>query len=283
MINTADVAPDSVERFLTQIDRAYVNLSGRHKIIARHLVATSGQIAFEDIHSFASGCDTHPSTVVRFAKLFGFSGFVEMRRLFRGGAWGQAANRFEHTNHVPGPKETCLQCRGQGGDLVLEEPALPAQVVPASMGCEALHNAVGLLIDARTIWIAGFRNSFAVSVHLDYSLRFTNRPIQLISGLGHLYELETRSIGTGDTLVAISLDHFPRELGVVARIARQNGANMILITDADDSSAVSADVTLLLGSVNRPGDSSVIKAISLVESLVSMYSHRLNRESSSAF
>jgi len=66
-----------------EIRHRYETLSKRLKQVARYMLDNSNSIAFDTIASIAVQASGPPSTLIRFANTFGFSGFNEMKQVFR--------------------------------------------------------------------------------------------------------------------------------------------------------------------------------------------------------
>ena len=71
---------DSLETLRTEIAQQYDELSPRLKQVASYVLDNPNDIALETLSVIAGRCDVQPSTIVRFAKLFGYSGASEMQR-----------------------------------------------------------------------------------------------------------------------------------------------------------------------------------------------------------
>ena len=66
------------------------------------------------------------------------------------------------------------------------------------------YRVAGMLLEAtEVVWICGSRRSFPVAAYLDYALQHTDKRIMLVSGLGSMHEGQTRSVRSGDVIIAI--------------------------------------------------------------------------------
>ena len=75
--------PTQLSLLQDDIRRRYETLSKRLKQVARYILDNSNSIAFDTVASIAQQADVPPSTLIRFANAFGFSGFNEMKQVFR--------------------------------------------------------------------------------------------------------------------------------------------------------------------------------------------------------
>lgn len=114
---------------------------------------------------------TPPSTLTCFANAFDFTGFNEMKQLFRMNLVEETASysdrarlfREMESEAVPETPLDILQEFARSNAQALQQ--LAARAEP-----EMLERAVQLLADADTIYIAGLRRSFSVAAYLTYAL-----------------------------------------------------------------------------------------------------------------
>lgn len=85
-----------------EIRRRYDTLSKRLKQVARYILDNSNSVAFDTVASIAQQADVPPSTLIRFANAFGFSGFNEMKQMFRQHLMEETAN---YTERAPVPPD----------------------------------------------------------------------------------------------------------------------------------------------------------------------------------
>jgi DNA-binding MurR/RpiR family transcriptional regulator len=75
--------PKNYEGIVNLITREYPHLSAGFQQIARFFTQNPNIIALESINSIAAQCGTHPSSLVRFAQNFGYSGFKQLQAVFQ--------------------------------------------------------------------------------------------------------------------------------------------------------------------------------------------------------
>jgi DNA-binding MurR/RpiR family transcriptional regulator len=196
----------TVEELLERISREYENLSRTLKVIALYIEKHRDRLGLMGIQTLAAECDVQPSAVVRFAKHFGFSGFVELQRVFRDGLARQIAASGTYSSRM---RE--LIDSGSGG---LSPINIAREYLTGSMAgmqelrdglqASSFETAVELLANADSIWIAGSRRSFPIAVYLEYALQHTDRRVGLISALGSMHLGQMNSLRKGDVMIAIS-------------------------------------------------------------------------------
>ena len=75
--------PHDFDRLREEFQHRYEGLSPHLQRIAHFALGDPNRFALQTVAETARETDVQPSTVIRFAKVFGFSGFSEMQRVFR--------------------------------------------------------------------------------------------------------------------------------------------------------------------------------------------------------
>ena len=77
------------EHLRNKLVEDYSDLSGRLQQITRYAMTHPNDMALETIAVLAKRTEVPPSSLIRFAKSFGFSGFSEMQKVFQQGLLGR--------------------------------------------------------------------------------------------------------------------------------------------------------------------------------------------------
>ncbi len=173
-----------------EIRRRYDTLSKRLKQVARYILDNSNSVAFDTVASIAQQADVPPSTLIRFANAFGFSGFNEMKQMFKQHLMEETANYTERarlfrqtTSDESSPPETPTEILNMF--TMVNNQAL--QQLAMQTSSDDLERAVALLGEAENIYVIGLRRSFSVASYLTYALRHLDRKAFLIDGLGGMF------------------------------------------------------------------------------------------------
>jgi len=258
---------DGADLLLSRIRSEYDALSPRLKSIAHFVDTHADQVGILDIRSVADQCGVHPSAVVRFAKHFGLSGYADLRRRLRhrvlrslpplGGGHAKPLHDDMSTDGTDGLTESVL-ASGVAAVARLSE----------LLASEDWRSALAMLRDATTIWVMGVGQAFPVAVHLAQALRQTDKTVCLFATLGDLDVCQVGSVRQGDVFVAVELPAYGDETCRVARLAKRNGAQLVLITDSRVS-PLARDTDALLRVEEGPvfGLHSIAAASTLVQLL----------------
>lgn len=254
-----------------EIRRRYDTLSKRLKQVARYILDNSNSVAFDTVASIAQQADVPPSTLIRFANAFGFSGFNEMKQMFKQHLMEETANYTERarlfrqtTTDDATPPETPTEILNM---FTMVNTQALQQLAMQTSG-EDLQRAVALLAEAENIYVIGLRRSFSVASYLTYALRHLDRKAVLIDGLGGMFTEQLSLVGPKDVVVAVSFSPYAREVVELVELGAQRKARQIAITDSQVSPlAAFSDVCFVVREAQVDGFRSQVASLCLAQTL----------------
>ena len=148
----------------TEIQTRYDSLSKRLKQVAQYILDNSDSIVFDTVATIAEKADVPPSTLIRFAAEFGFSGFNEMKQIFRENLMEKTTNyteRLQLSHKIAQSEgeespEDILTIFSQANSQALHQ--LAEQTTN-----EQIYAAAKILKEANNIFIIGLKRSFSVA------------------------------------------------------------------------------------------------------------------------
>jgi DNA-binding MurR/RpiR family transcriptional regulator len=223
-----------IDRLMQQIATEYDALSRQLKLIAQYVEKHRASLMLVRISDIAAACDVQPSAIVRFAQRFGFSGFSEMQDVFRQSYTEQAAATPDYQQRI---RKLIATRDGQlsAGDLTREfigASRAGLDELTGGLDDAQMEAAVNLLHQADNIYVIGVRRSFPVAAYIAYALEHTEKRAHLVSGLGGMHREQMRSARAGDVAIAISFAPYGKETQQCIKLARDNGAKVLVITDS---------------------------------------------------
>lgn len=264
-------------QLLADIGDAYESLSRQLKQIAHYVEQHRDHIGLDRIQDVAQRCEVQPSAVIRFAKRFGFSGYSEMQKIFRDGIAQQIAPSRNYQVRI---RRVIEQAQGRLSSADIADEFIGGSIAGMQEFKRDLHSsvfddAVALLADTQSIWVVGCRRSFAVATYLTYALQHTDKRVELLSGLGGMYEGHLRGVRQGDVMVVTSYAPYAQESLDCARTAAARGARLIAITDSRMSPlAAMAAATLVVHESSTFGFRSLTNTMCLAQSLFIALAYR---------
>ena len=259
-----------LEQLESQIRERYESLSKRLKQVAKYILDNSNSIVFDTVAVIAERADVPPSTLIRFANAFGYSGFNEMKQIFRENLMEETVNYSERAmlfdkidpeNATQGAPNEILNVFAQANNQALLQLA-------NQTSREQLESAVEMLHSANNIFIIGLKRSFSVASYLNYALHHLNCHSYIIDGLGGMFEEQLNLIKPGDVVVAISFSPYAKETLNIMNAVAKNSVKQISITDSQISPLVGfSDVSFIVKEAQVSGFRSQCATMTLVQTL----------------
>jgi DNA-binding MurR/RpiR family transcriptional regulator len=270
--------PDSLELLRKEIAQKYDDLSPRLKQVASYVLDNPNDIALETLAVIASRCNAQPSTIVRFAKVFGYGGASEMQRLFRDEILSAAPS--------PSYSERIRQFRERSDEVDWASPhnvmydfaesnIIALEHLREAVRQEDLDRSLDLMHRAHTVYLAGVRRAFPVAAYLAYSLSHVEKRAFLLDGVAGMTSEQSWMIGPDDVVIAISFRPYADETAAVVAQAVANGAPLIAISDSRLSPVASpADVCFEIKDAEVRQFRSLTASMCLAQTLVISYAYR---------
>lgn len=218
-------------------------LSGRVKLpkrlaqVASFVVAEPEEVALGTAAGIAERAGVQPSTLVRFSKSVGLSGFSELQLLFRDRLRSQVSNYDERL----------LSLKQAEGRNSLAANILDGFFQAATRSLTQLHDridvsqierAAQLLAAADTIYLIAQRRSFPISAYMNYSFGKLGVKTVLIGSPAGTDQETLSFVTERDAAVAISFSPYASATVAHARMVAERKAPLIAITDSPFSPLV---------------------------------------------
>lgn len=224
--------------------------SGR--VVANYLSQHAEEAQYLSISSLARACNVAEATIFRFCRSLGFEGYNEMKI--------SLAQANVTQNPVLGLKlepgtDTQTLCAHAAAGAIEAINGTRSELDPA-----AVDQAAVLLQRARQVFCFGQGGSDILAQ--DIWARFATVSAKFrTAGDSHLQAVTASLMGPEDVVLFISYSGSTRDMMETLRLAKGNGAKIILITRYPDSpGAVLADVVLRCGAQESPLDSGSMPA-----------------------
>jgi len=276
--------PDNLESLRSAITSRYDELSPRLKQVASFVLDNPNDIALETLAVNAKRCDVQPSTIVRFAKVFGYSGATDMQRLFRDEILMSAPS--------PSYSERIRQFHERSGSVdrmlpynVMQEFAesniIALEHLRDAVRKDDLDRSIDLIHNAHTVYLAGVRRAFPVSAYLAYSLSHVEKRAFLLDGVAGMTSEQSWMLGAEDLLIAVSFKPYASETLAVVETAAANGVPIIVISDSHLSPiAKNADVCFEIKDAEVRQFRSLTASMCLAQTLVISYAYKFGLDES---
>ncbi|MGV2989834.1 MurR/RpiR family transcriptional regulator [Vibrio sp. E150_011] len=225
-------AATNLNELENQIRQQHSTLSKRLQQVAHYVLENSNSVAFDTVAVIAKAADVPPSTLIRFANAFGFSGFNELKQIFRQNLVEETTSYTQRTRLVKALNDD--HPREEPEDILYEFAQANAEAMmqlAKLTSPEKLKQTVDILAQADNIYLIGLRRSFSVASYLTYALRHIECRAFLIDGLGGMFEEQLGMVGPNDAVVSISFSPYATETVQLCEMASKIGAKQVVITD----------------------------------------------------
>ena len=238
MNEAQDLPPRAFEDFKSLVLDRRNELPARLIQVAEYAVTHPDEVAFGTVASIAAAAEVQPSTLVRFAKALGYSGFSDLQSVFRNRLrerWPEYRERLTHLRETEGEHGVALLMTRFSEAALVSLTRLRETVPP-----ESLDRAAEILAAADTIYLLGLRRAFPIAVYLSYALSKLDQRCILVDQIGGLAGEQIAGARAGDALVAVSFTPYTPATVELANAHARKGLPVIAITDSPFSPLASA-------------------------------------------
>ena len=215
-----------METILDKINKEYKNLTPSQQIVAQYISRNPEDAILLNSNQIANKVKVSEATVTRFITNLGFSGFSEFRKKM-----GQLVVKNLTTTKRLSESVDAFKGRDSVFAEILKGDVENIHALTRNISDTTFKHAVDTLCSARSIYVLGLRNSYALAFYFVSYLRFFLLSVKLIKpGVGDLPE-QIHDIGENDVLVAISFKRYTREVVEIAERIKKRGTMIIAITD----------------------------------------------------
>lgn len=217
----------SYEELLAVLSSAHANLPKRLRQVAVYLTQHPNDVALGSIGSVAIRAGVQPSTLVRFAKFFGFHGFSDFQEIFKshvrsaGGALRSPAKAAAARQ----PRHAAISGHVEAARESLDR-------FERSFDEAAFKRIVATLARANAVYVVGSKRAFPVANYM--SLTFSQLGVKnmLVDNVGSTAFDQVACLDRGDAVLAISFSPYNSITPELASRARDRGAMVVSLTDS---------------------------------------------------
>ena len=233
------------EQLRNEFAAKYGLLSRRLQQLTRYAISHPNDMALETIAVIAERAEVPPSSLIRFAKSFGFSGFSKMQKVFQQGLVDSTSDyrqRVQTMNLQIGQQAEVAQ---SNLDHFINGGIDALHKLRESVTNEQIENTASFLSKANVVHVAAQRRSFPIAAYLTYALSHLGVPNVLLDSLGGMFAEQGKTVRGGDVLLAVSFSPYANEVLKLVEVVHERDVPVIVITDSILSPlAAFADVCL---------------------------------------
>ncbi len=264
---------------LSVISRESGGFSKGQRQIAKYITENYEKAAFMTAGKLGKTVGVSESTVVRFAAELGYDGYPGMRKALQ----EMIRNRLTSLQRIEVAKDLI-----DAHDVlraVLSSDMEKLEITRDEMDQESFNRAVEQILGAEHVYILGMRSSSSLASFMGYYLGLLRDNVFVIRDLTYseIYEQVMR-IHEGDVFIGISYPRYSSRTVKAMKFARTMHADVIGITDGDNSPFVGiADNVLFARSDMVSFLDSLVAPVSLINALIVAVGLRTDDKLSSTF
>ena len=253
---------EEMNDLLQEIERKSRKMSKGQRNLSRYILQEYDKAAYMTANKLGEAVGISESTVVRYAHALGFEGYPELQ---------------EALQNVVRTRLTTLQRMEMLSDESAEKvlgSVMKADInnlksAAESVSAEAFAATVDAMCRARKVYILGLRSSAPLAQFMGYYLSFILDNVAVVtSGINDVLEQLFR-VEEGDLLLGISFPRYSKRTVDAMRYAREKGAVIAAVTDADTSPLASlSDYNLFVKSDISSFVDSLVAPFSLANALI---------------
>ncbi len=232
--------PRTYEELRAVLSSGTLHFPKRLRQVAIFLWQHPGDVALGTISQVAEQAGVQPSTLVRFAQIFGYAGFSDFQGLFKDhmkASWPEGRARAE-SEAAPVHDVNLHFVSG----LVAASQASLARLTEDFDG-DGFERVVGLLAGADLIYVIGSKRAFPVTAYVSLTLSQQGVRNMLVDNVGSTAFDQIGCIGKNDAVLAISFSPYNSITPDLVAVARERSARIAAVTDSTFSPLVKlADV-----------------------------------------
>lgn len=247
------------------IQTKYDQLSSSQKKTAYYLLENLQDAAISSAQKIAAASGVSEATVHRLAQNLGFESFMLLKKELRNELRKKtrAINNLESISTVK--DDSWLNSHFYlEAENILE--------TSKEITVEDIKSAAALILDAKTVWVGGWRMGLSVTSYMSFILNYMLGNSYLIPQ-GEVAEYLAR-FADGDVAFLCSFPRYNKVITEVAEFAKERGMKVIAITDSPVSPICKyADVVLIAKSASKSFVDSYTAAVSVCNAIVNEVSY----------
>lgn len=239
------------------------NMSKAQEKIAKYILSHPNSTPFLTVEKLAKLSGVSIATVTRFVIFLGYSGYPEFLKDTQESMQQQVSNseRIKLNNNKTEDKNNLVYD-------IFEEDVNNIKTMAENLNPFELKKCVGLLVNAKRIYIVARRSSVALAVFFKYYLDLMFNNVVFIENIEQI----PKQINEGcaeDVIIGISFDKYARSTVEIFSHLKRKGATTIAITDNMLSPLIPyADVKLTTMTKGSKAIESFAAPLSLINALI---------------
>ena len=252
-----------------KIHEKYDTLTHSQKQVADYLENHTEDAVFCTLEALSSRIRVSTTTVIRFARALGYTGFSDMQN--------DAKRDLQNKASLPDRLDETVIC-GPEGDLLQDAFSLDIEnlrLTLAAQKTEDLRQAVRLISEAGSVYILGMRSSFALAHYMASRLGEMKQNVRFVQSTGMIYPEEIVGASDRDVCIAYVFPRYTKTVMNALSWMHSKGVRIILVTSFSNAPVRRyADVCLGCATRSVSYKNSMTAPVCLTNYLVAEYARQ---------
>jgi DNA-binding MurR/RpiR family transcriptional regulator len=265
-----DEREETFDALRGRIKARFDGLSPHLQWLARYALEDPNLFALETVTEVATRASVQPSTVIRFAKEFGYTGFTQMQKVFR----------LRLIEGIPASRtQAFLNRKRLEGAAAVDPGAILSEFSDASIAnlerlklsiaSDDLRQAVRMITEAEHIYVIGQRRAFPIAAYFAYGLIRLEFRCTFLDFVGGMVPQQVATMRPNDILIAVAFAEYTPAVVDIVQDVHIRRVPILSITDVPASPlAKHASLSFLVDEMDIHRFKPIAASICLVQSLM---------------
>jgi DNA-binding MurR/RpiR family transcriptional regulator len=228
--------PRTYEELRAVLSAGTIHFPKRLRQVAIFLWQHPSDVALGTISRVAEQAGVQPSTLVRFAQMFGFAGFSDFQDIFKKHIKGSWPERQAQNGSDRDAAAINANLHFVSGLVAASQDSLGR--IGESFDIKGFERMIGIMAEADLIYVIGSKRAFPVTAYLSLALSQQGVRNILVDNVGSTAFDQISCVGKRDAVLAVSFSPYNSITPDLAAAARERNAKIVSITDSTFSPLV---------------------------------------------
>jgi DNA-binding MurR/RpiR family transcriptional regulator len=209
---------------LKRITDKYHCFTSSQKIVAEYVIENINTIAFHTLDDLSQEIGVSTTTVIRFARILGYSGYSDMQL--------DIQKNIKEMVSLPERLDASIKSIHKDSLLLdtFNTDVANLNKTMKNISSAELEKAVNMIAKANNIYILGMRSTFSFAHYMATNLSQVKENVRMIQGTGGVYPEETVSVKKGDVCITCLFPRYQRTIANLISWMKSKGVEIILFT-----------------------------------------------------
>lgn len=217
-----------MNHFIEKINSFYENFTHSHTKIANYLIENMDNCAFSTLEELASQINVSTTTIIRFARVIGYSGYSEMQKDIQSNIQTKVAL----------PERIHGSCDITHNDMLKSSFSNDINNIQKTLSAQSdsdLKMATDFIINAKRVYVLGMRSSFTISYYMYSRLGEIKKSTRLIDSIGMMHPEEIVDATENDLCIAFFFPRYSKITATILSWFKTQHVKIILFTSMNTS------------------------------------------------